>query len=211
MTYIDVHTHSTVSSPDIVKIVNEGPDTGFFSAGLHPWHILPEILDDSLAALEKRLSLPLCAALGETGLDKVCDTPWDLQQEAFARQTELAERYSKPLVIHCVRAIQEVIELKKTSRVPWIFHGFRSSAESAQSLVKKGFYLSFGAALLDCEKTRKVLSTVPMENIFLETDESNTSVKNIYSEAAKLKGVAEEELCSIIRKNFITVFGDILK
>ena len=211
MIYIDVHTHSAATSPDTVKIVDGGQETGLFSAGLHPWHLSAETLNDSLAALEKKLRIPSCIALGEAGLDKICDTAWPLQIEAFTRQLKLAERYQKPLIIHCVRATQEVLELKKGSCVPWIFHGFRSSAESAESLVKKGFYLSFGAALPDCEKTRSAFNAIPVEKIFLETDESPVCIKDIYSEAAKLKGITEEELCGVVKKNFINVFGDILK
>ena len=212
MIYIDVHSHSAIASPDTVKIVNnDSAVSGFFSAGLHPWKLSAETLENSLAALEKRLRLPSCVALGEAGLDKICATAWELQTEAFKRQIEFAEHYGKPLIIHCVRAAQEVLELKKKSRVPWIFHGFRSSPESAESLVKKGFYLSLGAPLLDCEKTRNAFRAVPAEHIFFETDESTVSIKEIYSEAVKLKDIQEKELCDTIKNNFINVFGDILK
>lgn len=208
--YIDIHTHSAAPSPGIVKIVNDGPEAGFFSTGLHPWYLVRNTLAASLTALEEKLRLPYCAALGEAGLDKVCKTPPDLQHEAFTKQIELAENYSKPLIIHCVKAVQEVMELKKSSNVPWIFHGFRSSPESAKSLIAKGFYLSFGAALLDCEKTKEAFATVPLEKIFFETDESNLSVKDIYYEAARLRNISEENLCYMVKNNFITVFGDII-
>lgn len=208
--YIDIHTHSAAPSSGILKIVNDGPESGFFSAGLHPWHLISESLGDSLKTLEKKLSLPFCAALGEAGLDKICKTPPELQHEAFVRQIELAENYSKPLIIHCVKAVQEVMALKKSSNVPWIFHGFNSSPETAKSLVAKGFYLSFGAVLLDSEKTKNAFATVPSEKIFFETDESSVPVKDIYSEAARLRNISVKELCNLVKNNFTTVFGDII-
>lgn len=211
MIYIDVHTHSAASSPDVVKVMDGVQQSAFFSAGLHPWHLTRETLAESLVSLEKMIHIPSCIAVGEAGLDKVCKTPWDLQLEAFTKQIELAESFSKPLIIHCVRAVQELIGLKKQSRVPWIFHGFRSSPETAQSLVGKGFYLSFGAALLDCEKTRSSFATLSLKNVFFETDESSVSVKDIYSEAAKLRNIPEEELCNLVKNNFIIVFGDIVR
>lgn len=211
MIYIDVHSHSAASSPDVVKVMDGVQEAAFFSAGLHPWHLTRETLEGALVSLEERLRLPSCIAVGETGLDKICKTPWALQLEAFTKQIELAESFSKPLIIHCVKAVQEVIGLKKQSRVPWIFHGFRSSPETAQSLVKKGFYLSFGSSLLDCEKTRSSFATVSLEKIFFETDEADVSIKKIYSEAAKLRNIPEEELCNLVKNNFITVFGDIVR
>ena len=54
-----------------------------------------------------------CLALGECGLDKKVQTPLDLQQEVFERQLTLAEKYKKPVIIHCVAAFQELIAIKK--------------------------------------------------------------------------------------------------
>ncbi|OGV39605.1 MAG: hypothetical protein A2020_02760 [Lentisphaerae bacterium GWF2_45_14] len=214
MTYIDVHSHSAAAqNTDTVTVVNNGPASGLFSAGLHPWHLSPENLEDSLTALEKRLQSSSCAALGETGLDKICGTLWPLQQEAFLRQIKLVEIYSKPIIIHCVKAYQEIIAAKNESSVPWIFHGFRGSAEMAESLTKKGIYISFGAALLDLENgnLREVFRAAALNHIFLETDESSFPIVDIYHEAANLKGISIDELTDAIKNNFIKVFGDILK
>ena len=85
-------------------------------------------------------------AVGEAGLDKLADAPMDLQVEVFRCQACLAEAVGKPLVLHLVKAVDELLKVKRDLRPskPWIIHGFRGKAALAEEYLKHGFYLSFG-------------------------------------------------------------------
>ncbi len=74
---------------------------------------------------------PAVIALGEAGLDKRCDTPFDLQVEAFQAIALLASRHRLPLLIHAVKSSEKLIALKKRMKPEnaWIIHGFRGKKE----------------------------------------------------------------------------------
>ena len=58
----------------------------------------------------------------------------------------LAEEVGKPLVIHLVKAVDELLKVKRDLRPsnPWIIHGFRGKAALAEEYLKHGFYLHSG-------------------------------------------------------------------
>jgi TatD DNase family protein len=77
-------------------------------------------------------------------------------------------------------------------------------------LIKHGFSLSFGAALLDEQKkASEVLRLLPHDRFFLESDESAITISEIYQTAAKIKNISVEELKKMIYQNFKNCFGDI--
>ncbi|MCA1747683.1 MAG: TatD family hydrolase, partial [Bacteroidales bacterium] len=71
--------------------------------------------------------------------------------------------------------------------VPMIIHGFRGSVQLAEDLLKYDYYLSFGEPLLESDKVREVFARLPIEKLFLETDESEAPIGEIYAAAAELK------------------------
>ena len=70
----------------------------------------------------------------------------DKQLEVFKGQIELSEREEKPLIIHCVKAIDGLLRLRRDlhPKMPWMFHGFRGKPQQLRSLLAAGFYVSFG-------------------------------------------------------------------
>lgn len=148
-------------------------------------------------------------AIGECGLDKVCSTDFTLQQNAFTQQIIAAARVNKPLIIHCVKALEEVQFLlqQQKVKVPVIFHGFNKSRELALQLVDKGYYLSFGKAL-QLPAMQQVLASVPLQQFFLETDDAEMPIDNIYAVAAKALQIDINTLSLQLRKNVAAVFGN---
>ena len=130
MKYINLHTHIFSDRADILEIVNQYPQEfdasiPHYSIGIHPWHIVGDRINADLAIIESKLELENCLAIGECGLDRRIEIPFDLQINVFERQLILAEKYKKPVIIHCVAAFQEVIEIKNRLEVnvPMIIHG----------------------------------------------------------------------------------------
>lgn len=81
-------------------------------------------------------------AIGEVGLDKVTSTPFDLQMNILQKQLELAKKYDKPVIIHCVKAYSDLIKIKKRDfkMQVWIFHGFNTSWQVAEQLLQMHCY-----------------------------------------------------------------------
>ncbi|MBP1640342.1 MAG: TatD-related deoxyribonuclease [Bacteroidetes bacterium] len=160
------------------------------SVGLHPWNIGAD-WKKQLQILGESAGREHVVLIGEAGLDKLCKTDFDLQQTVFLRQIELAEEIKKPLIIHCVKAWQELtaIHKKVIPSVPWILHGFRGKPELAKQLLELGFYLSFGEKF-----NEESLRITPLERLCTETDESKLTIDEIYSKIAETKETSIELL-----------------
>ena len=206
----DVHTHHVAACPS-AAILNAdskympSPDEAIYiSVGIHPWHLTHENYPSQLRWIETMIqSDKRVIALGEAGLDKCCDTPWALQEEAFRAVVSLSEHYRLPLIIHAVKAYNELMALKKESRPsqPWIIHGFRGKKELAQSLVKQGFYLSFGE-----HYHADALREIPEGSFLLETDESLSSIESLYGKAAEIRRISLESLAHEVSQTVNRLF-----
>ena len=142
MRFINIHTHQFSADSNVLELVNQYPlqvDQSIpqYSVGIHPWHINIETIESELQIVREQLALPNCIALGECGLDKRIETPLELQQQVFEQQLAVAEEFSKPVIIHCVAAFQELVAIKNSLsiKVPIIIHGFSKSVELAKQML----------------------------------------------------------------------------
>jgi TatD DNase family protein len=212
--YIDIHTHDRSSSENRIYNVFAKNDYEHisdksFSIGLHPWHVKPDH-SEVLEIVRQNTKLENCRAVGETGLDRVCNTDFGLQEIVFSKHIEMAEAAGKPLIIHCVRAFDRLLQLKKSMlpTVPWIVHGFNSRAEIADQLNSNGVILSFGKALvLPGSNAQKTLSRIYGNDFFLETDDGNLRIEIIYDNAAKLLQMTHSDILKKIQISFKKIFG----
>jgi len=180
----------------------------FYSAGIHPWYIKEDWLLYTTEQIVK-LKYKNVLAVGECGLDKNIAINFELQKVVFQCQIALANKFEKPLIIHCVKAYQEVLfELKNMqNNMPVIFHGFNKNTEIAKSIIDAGYYISVGKSIMNSNnKNKDVLKTIPIEKLFLETDDSNFSIENIYESASKIVALPTNKLKQQIITNFKKVF-----
>jgi TatD DNase family protein len=213
MDFFNLHTHQFSNQSEVLELVNQYPwqfDTTVpaYSIGIHPWYIKEERLVQDLQIIEDKLQSKACLALGECGLDKRIEIPFSLQVAVFEKQIALAEKYQKPLVLHCVAAFQEVIEIKNRLQitVPMVIHGFSKNEQTAKQLLNNGFYLSFGKYLLRNPELKAVFESIPNNRFFLETDTIEESIHEVYALAASYKNCSLIELKKIINTTFATVF-----
>src|SRR5690554_1287782 len=136
--YYNIHTHQFSNNPEIVELVNQYPnevnsDLPSFTVGIHPWYLDEEQLDEELRLIEKYIERPHCKAVGECGLDKRSETTLEIQKKVLIPRLILAEKYKKPVILHCVAAYQEIIRIKKELKltIPLIIHGFSKNAQVA--------------------------------------------------------------------------------
>jgi TatD DNase family protein len=213
MEYFNFHTHQFTNQSNVVELVNQYPKDfdetiSFYSIGIHPWYIDENRIDEDLRIIEEKLQTPNCLAIGECGLDKRIEVPFDLQISIFEKQLELAEKFNKPVVIHCVAAFQEVMAIKKKMKigVPMIIHGFSKNNQLAEQLIAAGFYLSFGKYLLKNPDLKTVFQNVPNDRFFLETDTIEESIQQVYELASEYKELNLKELQGVILSNYKRLF-----
>ncbi len=150
----------------------------YVGVGVHPWwvgdNIAADYLIDIHQHLEKNLTQPKCVAIGECGLDAVIEIPMQLQQQVLDIHLQLAQQISKPLIIHCRKAHNELLVQLKAYDLPagGVIHGFSGSYELAASYWDMGFRLGIGGTITyeRANKTRTAVKKLPLDALLLETD-----------------------------------------
>lgn len=184
----DIHSHNPVPSDDRVISLDYDSDVsakGYYSVGIHPWRTAEiDSLDDMMSSLATKASKENVVAIGEAGLDRLRGADIDRQKEIFTAQARLAEQIGKPLVIHCVKAFDLLMSLKKklNPEQTWIVHGFRGKPETARQLLDAGISLSFGEKF-----NPETLRIVDDDRLYTETDESQTDIDTISSKIAEIR------------------------
>ncbi len=212
--YYDFHSHSKFIEKDIFRINSQDvhnlnlQDDSYFSIGIHPWYIDISSLDTSIKILESHIKMRNCIAIGEAGLDRIRGPAVEIQKQVFQLQIDLAGHYSLPIVIHCVKSYDILFNIFSSSspNIICIIHGFNKNVELARSLTKKGFKLSFGASILKNVQLQNILQFLNPDTFFLETDDSSSSIKEIYEFVAKLKCISIEDLAQGQRKLYLEIF-----
>ena len=206
--FFNIHTHVSVHpESEILSLAPEELSTGnrsfYASVGIHPWTLTEENADIQWETLHESIKDKRIVAIGECGLDKLKGPSMELQTAIFKQEATLAENCSLPLIIHCVKAFNELILLKKeiSPCQPWIIHGFRGKLPLTLDCIRHGFYLSIGSRF-----QADALKAIPLDRLFIETDESEESVRSIYQRIAEVKRISLEELAEAINKNVRKVF-----
>lgn len=207
--FINIHTHNPRNSSDVISIYNikleETVPNSPFSIGIHPWHINPLNYYADLRKQEVILQDTNAIFMGECGLDKLKCSDFRLQQTVFQLQINLAIKFQKPMILHCVKAFDEVLSMLKNKVSPdkVIFHGFHKSPEMAFDLTSKGFSISLGKSLfLQTQKMRTVFEKVNPNKIFFETDDTDYLIEKIYQKASEISGRSIEFWKQQVFENF---------
>jgi TatD DNase family protein len=210
--YINIHTHHLTNENGISIYNNrflfdkEIKTEKLFSIGIHPYDI--NLVDEnSFKELEKKLNHKNCIAIGECGLDKLKNADLISQKIVLQKQLELAVKYNKPLIIHCVKAFDELIELCKPfeNKIQLIIHGFNKSEELALQLISNGFYLSLNHTIFNKENFN--FTKLPINKLFFETDDYTLiSISDVYKKASVKLKIDENELKEKIYSNFNLLF-----
>lgn len=209
MNCFDIHTHRLPLHPEraivsyAIGSVRPDASVAYLSVGIHPWHLTEQNAVDSLKSLRQALQDDRVVALGESGLDRLRGCPPDVQMAVFRQEVALAEEYRLPMIVHCVRAFNELLRLKKELHParPWIVHGFRGKESLAVELVRHGCYVSFGAKF-----QVGAVCAVPLDRLFIETDEAGESIDDICLRIAQARGISAQELAEAVHNNVHEVF-----
>lgn len=215
MELYDVHTHQILLEdtddpyhscildvyPLEFEVAKESYDRHAFSCAIHPWY--SEDSENQLAYLKEIASHPRIVAIGEAGLDKLKGPSYDIQIPVFEEHIQLSEKLKKPLIIHCVKAWEQLIRIRREANPtqPWIIHGYRGKPELTKQLLREGFYFSLGDDI-----NVESVEMIPIELLFCETDEDEMDIREVYAQAAHAKNMELEEFADKIAENVRRVF-----
>ncbi len=210
--------------------------------GLHPIHVLEgeaeereyEELDEKKYI--KLLENPKSVAVGEIGLeydDQITEEKKDKQKEILVRQIEMAQQMRKPIVFHCRKAYDDLIDFLTMfnigcascphaclPKLRGVIHCFMGKLSQAEKLIEMGFYISFNGLITYARDYDKVIKEIPLENILIETDcpyltpephhdkrNEPLYVKYVAEKIAEIKGIKFEEVAKQTTKNARQLFN----
>jgi len=199
----------------------------YYCLGIHPWFVDEHSIAD-LESLEQILgSRPeRCVGIGECGLDRLrgdmsAQYPW------FESQIELASKLGFPLIIHSVKAHDEVHATLK--RGSWggraLLHGFSGSYQQATKLVGQGCFIGVGGVITHprARKTRDTVARLPLESLVLETDapdmapegveagaNSPVYLRRIFECLSEIRSEKPDLLASVLFANTQLLYGQSL-
>ncbi|MBQ5693342.1 MAG: TatD family hydrolase [Alistipes sp.] len=186
---VNIHTHHRKSGERTISTL-----------GIHPYDA-EGVTTDSIFAIE-RTALEY-DAIGEIGLDYSTNINKEAQILLFKAQLEVARHLNKGVVIHCVKAFEEVMNILSRYNLPFvIFHGFIGSPEQALRAAARGYYLSFGHRTFRSPKSIEALKVTPANLLFFETDDSTINIEQIYGQASEVLGIPVPMLECVTNENF---------
>ena len=132
-----------------------------------------------------------------------------IQIKVLKKQLEIAMQYQLPVIIHSVRAYQEILQIRKKMKltIPFMFHGFNKNEQLLHQILVQNCFVSFGKNLLSNKNLQIIFANLSANQFFLENDASEISIEEIYTFAADLRKITIEELQLQQAENWKTVFG----
>lgn len=224
MNLYDIHTHDTPitngdddlpSQNNYQYILNVYPlgfedakdsiNCTWFSCGVHPWY--SEDAEPQIKFLKEIAADVSIVAIGEAGYDKLRGASLENQRVIFEQQVALSEELQKPLIIHCVKAWEQLLASQKKikPKQPWIIHGYRGKPELTEQLLKHNFYFSIGE-----KQNIESLQLIPLDRIFCETDVNDCTIDQIYQTLAETLEIDLDLLAQQIEYNVQNIFPMIL-
>lgn len=203
------------------------PGYAYPMLGLHPEEVRAdwsEVLDQMHEYLKPGHPF---IAIGEVGLDYYWSREFEHEQlMAFERQVEWSIATRLPLMIHCRKGQNEMVQMlrKYKDELPGgVFHCFTGNEHEAEELLQfSNFVLGIGG-VLTFKKSHlpEVLpATVPLSRIVLETDSpymapvpmrgkrnESAYVRFVLEKLAKCYGVDEQTVADTTNDNVKRVFG----
>ena len=194
-TILDFHTHHTDATGAIISVNPRqfNPQPGrWYSVGYHPWYDVDQLTEADFDLLEQCARHPQVLAVGETGMDTLRGAPLDIQARVFVRHLQVAHDVGKPVVVHCVRAAQRIIQERHKAELAHVaiaIHGMRANERIAQILIDAGCYLSFGPRF-----NPAALQSTPLDRLLIETDDSTSSIHDVAKIIASVLNLTNEQI-----------------
>lgn len=202
-TIVDFHTHRLDATAALISVDPRhfDPQPGLcYSVGFHPWHEVDQLTDHDFALLERCARHPQVLAIGETGMDRLRGADLDIQEQVFVRHLHLARETGKPVVVHCVRAVQDILHARHRSALDDLtlcIHAMRGNEHVARTWLEAGCYLSYGPHF-----NSTALLATPLDRLLIETDDAtDLTIDAVAASIAQVLALPIEELLTQVTAN----------
>ena len=209
----DAHTHQPKENSVYCLPFNfEESDLGpvdYYCAGIHPWDVdKVASLDQKLLDLRKALENKKCVALGEVGIDRNYPD-LEKQKNLMIEQLELAVEFDLPVVIHCVKALNDVLStLKKFPKKMKVYlHGINLNEQELAEVNKRKYFVGLGPQLFNKSKIQNIIHSIPKDKILIETDDTGLSVNQVFESLSLRLGHDPENFMYQLNLNFLNFFS----
>jgi TatD DNase family protein len=190
----------------------------FASVGIHP-HDAKNASESVFGKLKGLAKGQKVVAWGEIGLDYAKKySSKNVQKKIFELQLGCARESELPVIIHDRDAHQDVLEILKVygRGIKGVFHCFSGDIDFLREILNMGLYVSVTGIITfpKAEGLREVISYVPLDSLFLETDcpflspvpfrgkaNEPARVLHVAEEVAKVKDISIEEVASCTSRN----------
>ena len=209
---------------DMMGLADKYPGKALPMIGLHPCSV-GEGFEDELRFVDEKARGGGFVGIGEIGIDLYWDKTFlKEQQEAFARQIELAKELDLPIVIHCRESFDEIFEVVdrlNDEKLFGVFHCFTGDLAQANHIIDYGrFKLGMGGVLtFKNSGLDATIVDVSLVHLVLETDSpylapvpyrgkrnESSYVVEVAQKLAEIKGVSIEEVAEVTTNNANEVF-----
>lgn len=213
------------SCRSVLNVCNAYPSYAYPMLGLHPEDVKADY-KEQLALIRTIIDENNPIAIGEVGLDYYWSREFEREQlDAFRIQVEWSVETRLPLMIHCRKAQNEMINLLRQYKkdLPGgVFHCFTGNEKEAEQLLQfDRFVLGIGGVSTFKKSPLPVVlpKSVPLDRIVLETDSpymAPTPMRGKRNESAFVRyvmlclaeayGVTPEEMEQATNKNVNRIF-----
>lgn len=213
------------SCRSVLNVCNAYPGYAYPMFGLHPEEVKADY-KEQLALIRTVIDANKPIAIGEVGLDYYWSREFEREQlDAFRIQVEWSVETRLPLMIHCRKAQNEMINLLRQYKKDLprgVFHCFTGNEKEAEQLLQfDRFVLGIGGVSTFKKSPLPFVlpKSVPLDRIVLETDSpymAPTPMRGKRNESAFVRyvmlclaeayGVTPEEMEQATNKNVNRIF-----
>jgi TatD DNase family protein len=236
------------SSIKAVELAKKHPDKIRATVGCHPHHweefnyeffknlaenlevaAIGECgLDYAVFAREQSERLQKRASRQSAGLSQKVESIKNFQKDIFIEHIKLAKEVSKPLMIHCREAFDDLMEILNSksplvgelNSLPGILHFFTGTLENAKQFLEMGFYFTFNGLITFNRDFDEIIKYIPLDRILLETDAPYVAplpyrgrrnepvyIVETAKKMAEIKGVSFEKISGQTTENAMKIFN----
>lgn len=222
-----VNPGCTVETSETAIRLAETHDFMYAAVGIHPEYSMG-VTQADIDRIRELSAHPKVKAIGEIGLDYYWEKrspettpPREKQKQLLRVQLELAREVGLPVIIHDRDAHEDCLNIvKEYADLRGVYHCYSGSLETAQEILKLGWYLSFTGVITygKAKKARHIIEHLPMDRIMIETDSpyltpeperlqakrvrnSSLFVHRVAERIAEFQGLTVEEVERITTEN----------
>lgn len=222
-----VNPGCTVETSETAIRLAETHDFMYAAVGIHPEYSMG-VTQADIDRIRELSAHPKVKAIGEIGLDYYWEKrspettpPREKQKQMLRAQLELAREVGLPVIIHDRDAHEDCLNIvKEYADLRGVYHCYSGSLETAQEILKLGWYLSFTGVITygKAKKARHIIEHLPMDRIMIETDSpyltpeperlqakrvrnSSLFVHRVAERIAEFQGLTVEEVERITTEN----------